>query len=312
MNVMQGKTIDQLELSRNYHDMSGIDNLRAAAKNGDEKALHEAAKQFEAIFVHMMLKSMRQAQDVMSDENSPFNSQQVKFYRDMHDQQLANDLSSQGAMGLADLIVKQLSPQTQQDFMPSSVIRNDGNGEVRQASARWNQNAREDLHSVINDKRTAFESPKDFVATLYPIAEKVASELGLDAKSLVSQAALETGWGQHMIHTREGKNSHNLFGIKAHRDWSGDKAVVETLEFKDGLPEKQKAAFRAYGSFEDAMRDYAHFVKSHPRYEQALNQTHEPQSYFTELQRAGYATDPQYAQKVMAVYHGDTLREALP
>ena len=92
-------TQNPLELSRNANDIKGLDELRRAAQSGDSKALDEAAKQFEAIFVQMMLKSMRKAQDVMADKDSPFNSEQVKFYRDMHDTQIASDLASNGSIG---------------------------------------------------------------------------------------------------------------------------------------------------------------------------------------------------------------------
>ena len=118
-------TKSQLDMARNVHDMGSINKMREAIASGDETVLQEAAQQFEAIFVQMMLKSMRKAQDALADENSPFNSQQVKFYRDMHDQQLATDLTSGGGLGLADVIVKQLG-QTEDSYTPASVIRSDG------------------------------------------------------------------------------------------------------------------------------------------------------------------------------------------
>jgi len=115
----------QLEMSRTVHDLGSLDTLRSAAKSGDKGALEEAAKQFEAIFVQMLLKSMRKAQEALSDKDSPFNSEQVKFYRDMHDQQLANDLSTQGSIGLADVIVQQMS--INDGVMPASAVRSDAN-----------------------------------------------------------------------------------------------------------------------------------------------------------------------------------------
>ena len=98
MDVLNTKS--QLESARNVHDLSSLNRLREAAYSKDDKALKEAAQQFEAIFVQMMLKSMRKAQDAMADKDSPFNTEEVKFYRDMHDKQLAQDLSSGGGVGL--------------------------------------------------------------------------------------------------------------------------------------------------------------------------------------------------------------------
>lgn len=117
---------NQLDMARNVHDLGSINKMREAIASGDESVLQEAAEQFEAIFVQMMLKSMRKAQDALADEDSPFNSQQVKFYRDMHDQQLATDLTAGGGMGLADIIVKQMG-QSEDSYLPASVIRSDGN-----------------------------------------------------------------------------------------------------------------------------------------------------------------------------------------
>ena len=116
-----GAVKSQLEMARNVHDMSSINTLRSAAKGNDPEALNEAAHQFEAIFVQMLLKSMRKAQDAIADKDSPFNSEQVKFYRDMHDQQLATDMSTNGSIGLADVIVQQMSLNAM-DFDEAELI----------------------------------------------------------------------------------------------------------------------------------------------------------------------------------------------
>ena len=300
----------QLEMSRNFHDVKGIDNLRRAAQSGDQNALKEAAKQFEAIFVQMMLKSMRKATDALADENNPFNSQQVKFYRDMHDQQLAVDMSTNGNMGLADLIVQQFSPG-QNGFMPGSAVRNDGNLQQINAAGASGKNTRTGQDEAVKppSKQAAFQSPADFIQKLLPFAEKVAQELGINPKALVAQAAVETGWGKYMIHSGAGQNSHNLFGIKAGKDWQGEKHSIDTLEYKSGIAKPQKAAFRAYESFADSLQDYVSFVKNNPRYRGAIEQAENPQAYFAELQRAGYATDPKYADKIMSVMQSPTLNQ---
>ncbi|GAA6185365.1 MULTISPECIES: flagellar assembly peptidoglycan hydrolase FlgJ [Alteromonadaceae] len=305
----------QLELSRNVHDLKGIDNLRQAAQRGDKQALDEAAKQFEAIFVQMMLKSMRKAQDALADKDSPFNSQQVKFYRDMHDQQLAVDLSSRGGVGIADLIVQQLSPG-ENGFMPASAVRENANlhNMVRQASMEYSstQNDSAAVQPSQNaTKQSAFASPSEFMQTLLPHAQEIAQKIGIDPKALLAQAAVETGWGQYMIHTGSGQNTHNLFGIKADNRWQGETTAINTVEFEQGVAKQQKAQFRTYDSFADGLNDYVSFVADNPRYQQALENVKDPQAYFSALQSAGYATDPQYANKILSVLNSDTFKSAL-
>jgi flagellar protein FlgJ len=311
-------TKSQLDMARNVHDLGSINKMREAIASGDETVLQEAAQQFEAIFVQMMLKSMRKAQDTLADEDSPFNSQQVKFYRDMHDQQLATDLTSSGGMGLADIIVKQLG-QSEDDYRPASIIRSDGNlsslnhrSREQIAHAQENVLASESKGAATARKDVMFESPQHFVETLRPHAEHVAEKYGLDAKAIIAQAAVETGWGKFVIHNADGSSSHNLFGIKANRQWQGQQAVVDTLEFNGAVPEKQKAAFRSYPSLTEALDDYGKFIATQPRYKQAVENAQDATRYAHELQKAGYATDPKYADKIMSVYHGDRLNGLMP
>ncbi len=311
-------TKSQLEMSRNYHDMGGVNKLREAALSGDEGALEEAAKQFEAIFVQMMLKSMRKAQDALADKDSPFSTEQVKFYREMHDKQLATDLSANGSIGLAEVIMQQMSPGA--SVMPGSAVRTDGNLSVlNRHNVAAVQNAQDSVLGKNYEnvksgafKEAAFSSPQEFVEVLYPHAVEAAKTLNIDPKAMIAQAALETGWGKSLIHKNDGENSHNLFGIKADKRWDGEKATVDTLEFVNNMPEKQQASFRSYGSFSDSMEDYVDFVKSNPRYEQAIGKTETPKEYFDALQQAGYATDPNYSEKVMSVLNGNILGELLP
>lgn len=306
----------QLEMSRSVHDLGGLNSLREAATSGQDGALEEAAKQFEAIFVQMLLKSMRQAQDALADEDSPFNSDQVKFYRDMHDQQLATDLSTNGSIGLAEIIVQQMS--INDGVMPASAVRSDGDLSSINRNKVLMRQAQEqifasDVSGASNGQKLAsFETPADFIESLYPQALEAAKQLNIDPKALLAQAAVETGWGKYLIHQADGSNSHNLFGIKADARWQGDKAVVETLEYENGIASKQKAAFRSYDDFESSMADYAHFIQDNPRYSQALEQTQSPRDYFEALQEAGYATDPQYADKVMSVFNGELFKGLLP
>jgi flagellar protein FlgJ len=311
-------TQNPLELSRNANDIKGLDELRRAAQSGDSKALDEAAKQFEAIFVQMMLKSMRKAQDVMADKDSPFNSEQVKFYRDMHDTQIASDLASNGSIGLADIIVRQLG-KTGEGYMPAGALRNDGNlSSINRNTIASTQRSQEEfldnqpIKTFQSIKTAAFEDVDSFIEQLYPAAQQAAKQLGIDPKALLAQAAIETGWGQYMIHNTSGQNSHNLFGIKADLRWQGDRAMVNTIEFEEGVAATKKAPFRVYDSFADSMQDYVGFVKQNPRYEEAVKQSQSPQDYFSELQKAGYATDPDYANKVLSVFESKQLKQYLP
>jgi flagellar protein FlgJ len=308
-------TQNPLELSRNANDIKGLDVLRRAAQSGDSKALDEAAKQFEAIFVQMMLKSMRKAQDVMADKDSPFNSEQVKFYRDMHDTQIASDLASNGSIGLADIIVRQLGKAVD-GYMPAGALRSDGNlSSINRNAIASTQKSQEEvlgnqsIKTFQSFKTAAFDDAQSFIEQLYPAAQQAAEELGIDPKALLAQAAIETGWGQHMIHNTSGQNSHNLFGIKADRRWQGDRAMVDTIEFEQGVAAPKKAPFRMYDSFADSMQDYVGFVKQNSRYEDAVKHSQSPQDYFSELQKAGYATDPDYANKVIAVFEGEQFKQ---
>lgn len=153
------------------------------------------------------------------------------------------------------------------------------------------------------------DSPVEFIRSLLPAAKQAASALGLDPLALIAQAALETGWGKRMIKTASGDNSFNLFGIKASRNWQGDTAVVDTLEYRQGVARKEQAKFRAYSSPEQSLQDYTQFIGNSVRYQQAVAAANEPAAYFSELQAAGYATDPNYAQKIMSVFNSSAFQQ---
>lgn len=148
--------------------------------------------------------------------------------------------------------------------------------------------------------KTRFSSPAEFIATMLPMAEKAAKRLGVEPRFLVAQAALETGWGKSMIKQKDGSNSHNLFGIKAN-GWSGESAKVTTTEYVNGKATKQVAGFRAYDSFEQSFNDYVRLLENNERYKPAIqvaSVSGDSERFVNELQRAGYATDPQYANKI--------------
>ncbi len=149
--------------------------------------------------------------------------------------------------------------------------------------------------------KAAFGSKDEFIAAMLPMAEKAADKIGVDPRYLVAQAALETGWGKSIIRQQDGSSSHNLFGIKTHNSWDGESARVLTTEFKGGKAVKEAASFRAYESYAHSFEDYVSFLQGNGRYEKALAVTDKPEQFARELQKAGYATDPQYARKIAQI-----------
>lgn len=265
-----------LGAARIYTDFQGLADLRRTAKTDSDEALKEVAAQFEAIFIQMMLKSMRDA----SLADGVFDSQQSDMYMEMFDQQIAQDLSSNGAFGIAEMMIRQLGGE--------------------QGPAPANRAVPVD-RTQARDRATGFESPEEFVSSLMPDARRAADKIGVNPELLIAQAALETGWGQRMIQRSDGSNSYNLFGIKSGASWKGESARVTTLEYRDGVVQKEQADFRAYNSFSESFDDYVDFVSSNSRYDSALKHGGNPEQYIEALHDAGYATDPAYAQKVIDI-----------
>ncbi|SJN55001.1 Peptidoglycan hydrolase FlgJ [Vibrio ruber DSM 16370] len=292
-------------------DITQLDQLRKQAVSGDKtsekSALTAAAKQFEAVFTSMLFKSMRKANSGF--ESDLLHSKTEDFYREMLDEQMASQLSSSGRLGLADMIVAQLSTNidggdsqtsqesTQPDPLLQALAR--VRAHQQQTSGQDSMTGVQQSAAVTEPRR--FDSPESFIRTLKPYAEKAARVLGVDASVLLAQAALETGWGTKVVANARG-SSHNLFNIKADRSWQGDKVATQTLEYADQTPVIEKASFRAYGSYQDSFDDYVNFLKKNPRYITALN-THQgdPTSFIEGIHQAGYATDPNYADKVLRV-----------
>jgi len=172
---------------------------------------------------------------------------------------------------------------------------------LQAASRNAQSSTTEQVMNAESAGRTRFANAGEFVETMLPMAEKAAARLGVDPHYLVAQAALETGWGKSVIKESDGSSSHNLFGIKSHGGWQGDSANVMTTEYRNGVEGKERAAFRSYDSWEQSFEDYVSFLETNGRYQQALSSTANPDSFFRELQQAGYATDPQYASKVSQI-----------
>ena len=286
------------------HDIANLDKLRQKAVDGDEnsekEALSAAAKQFESIFTTMLLKSMRDANSTF--ESGLMDSQNQQFYRQMMDEQMASELSSSGSLGLADMIVAQLSSGSVEN--PNAKAR-EVNFEVMMKKID-NIRQPKPVSSSVPIERSEiassqpFDSPQSFVNTMKPYAERAARALGVDSSLILAQAALETGWGKKVIANTRG-SSHNLFNIKADKRWTGDKVATQTLEYHQGIPVKENAAFRSYSSFEDSFNDYVQFLNDNPRYNSALRHQGNNESFIRGIHQAGYATDPEYADKVLKV-----------
>jgi flagellar protein FlgJ len=269
----------QMEFNRQM--ASGPDVTALSAKTGNTpEAIQQVAEEFESLFMNMMLKSMRSANRTLSEGNY-FNSFESKMYEDMLDEKLSVELSRNGGLGIADLLVRQLAKT------PSTPT--------------YQLEYRPDTQALFPaERKAAFDSQAEFIDTLLPKAKVAAHALGIEPEFIVAQAALETGWGQHVMHNGKGQNSHNLFGIKASPDWQGATVSIESVEVVDGVAQPVKSRFRAYPDYESAFADYAAFIGGSERYASVRN-TSNVNDFTRGLADGGYATDPEYGNKVARV-----------
>ncbi|UUC17331.1 flagellar assembly peptidoglycan hydrolase FlgJ [Pseudomonas asiatica] len=350
-----------------YTDLNRLSSLKHGDRDSDAN-VRKVAQEFESLFISEMLKASRKASDVLADDN-PMNTETVKQYRDMYDQQLAVSMSREGGgIGLQDVLVRQLSKNKGTPANTSPFPRIEGN-----APTLWGNKVAEPVHAAqstatrndvaaLNSRRLALPSkltdrlmagivpsaastntaavqardgqqvakafavpdnglrilvravaqpplaPKkafadsdEFVATMLPMAEQAAKRIGIDPRYLVAQAALETGWGKSVMRNTDGSSSHNLFGIKATGNWEGGEARAITSEFRDGQFVKETAAFRSYDSYQDSFHDLVSLLQNNSRYQDAVKAADKPEQFVQELQKAGYATDPNYASKISQI-----------
>lgn len=317
--------IASLNSQQSYTDLSSLQNIRKIGNEDKNLALRKVAEQFESMFIQMMLKSMRSANDVFGKDN-PLNSFEMKHHQDMYDKQLSLSLGASNNLGLADAFYRQMSNNygvkesvqgagaTTSNVM--DIPRTDFSGILSSLSSMVNKrtentekftsgnDALKDRRAVENHTATKTEkllnhmsSPQAFVDMLTPYVKKAAEVLGVDYRALIAQSALETGWGKHIIDDSYGRSSFNLFNIKADSRWDGKSVSVPTIEYVNGIAQKETASFRRYSSLEESIKDYQHFIQQQPRYAQALSSS-TTEGYLEELQKAGYATDPLYAEKI--------------
>ena len=291
-----------------YTDFQGLSELRSRVRNNSEAALREVAGQFEALFIQMMLKSMRDA----GLGEGILDSEHTKTYQAMFDKQISIDLSKRQGLGLAEMMVRQLSRAGGGDGSndPELAPQSPTFQALVRPAAAFAAPAHSRGTSAVNTDWSA-DSPQAFVTELWPHAERTARKLRLAPEALIAQAALETGWGKHVMSRPDGHSSFNFFGIKADARWRGERVTSETIEFRDGLMRKERASFRAYSSLAEGFADYADFLQSNPRYREALNNAGNAAGFAQALVEAGYATDPEYANKIKEIMNSKQLRTTI-
>jgi flagellar protein FlgJ len=287
-------------------DMQGFAALRQTVKNSPEQGARIAAKQFDVTFTQMMLKSMRDA----TPSDGIMDSEQTKSFTDMLDQQLSQQLSSKG-IGLADKMYAQLmraqgdtdgsatdSTNALKAYTSATSATNGALAGTKGFSSTDDADAEQAqmLHSTSSSVNAA-----DFVNKLAASAQAASSTTGIPARYILSQAALESGWGKKEIKHADGSTTHNIFGIKAGKDWSGATVLSKTTEYIGGIAHQVVQKFRAYASYDEAVNDYATLLKGNPRFAAVVQAARDPAAFAHGLQNAGYATDPLYAKKLLSI-----------
>jgi flagellar protein FlgJ len=289
--ALGGASIDT-SAAATYTDLNG---LAALKRDPDSpQAIGAVAQQVEALFLQMMLKSMR---DATAAEQTDSNA--MGMYQDMFDKQVALSISQHADLGIGRLLKRQLAGRT----APGAAKLTSG---APTASATASPAAPTTAATA-----PLAQTPAEFVQRLLPPIRRAAGALGVDPMGMLAQAALETGWGQRMPRNADGSLSHNVFGIKAGDEWTGARATADTVEISNGVATPRRSAFRAYGSIEDSVNDFASLLKSSPRYREVIAAGGNAASYIAGIGKSGYATDPEYANKLNQILHGDTLQAAM-
>jgi peptidoglycan hydrolase FlgJ len=282
-----------------YSDPNGLAALKKDPNS--PAALHAVAQQVDALFLQMMLKSMRDANAAAGEGDS----NEMGMYQDMFDKQIALTMSQHQDLGLGSLLTRQIAARAAAGSATPAPA--DDHTAPRPAAAPSSS-----APPVTPAPPTSMtQSAGEFVDQVLPSIRTAAQALGLNPLVLLAQAALETGWGKRMARTADGNPSLNLFGIKADDTWAGARAAANTIEYAGGVATQRQAAFRAYGSIEESVNDFANLLKNSPRYRHVAAAGPDAQAYVDGIGRSGYATDPEYAAKLNDILHGSTLRAAV-
>lgn len=307
-------------------DLRGLERLRHNASNDDAAALAEVAVQFEALFIGLMLETARSA----SLGDGIFDGPQTQQYLELMDQQVALEMARRGGFGFGKLLMQQLgnrdaaaegTPSGPIALRPQDFTREPARAAPVPPASAFPQRLPPSLGALggAASKPTAASQDTadepgtraaEFVSRFLPEARKAAAALGIEPKLLLAQAALETGWGQS-LDGDEAARSNNLFGIKVGASWQGSSVGRWTLEHADGVAVRKHEQFRAYTETAASFADYVRLIGNSPRYAAALEQSRDPAAYAHAVADAGYATDPAYASKWLAVYNGDRLDGAM-
>jgi peptidoglycan hydrolase FlgJ len=281
-----GEASTDLSAATTYTDINALAALKRDPNSPE--ALSAVAQQVEALFLQMMLKSMRDATAAVETD-----SNEMGMYQDMFDKQVALSISQHADLGIGRLLKRQLAGKS----APSTVKLNSG----------------ESMPAPPAGLPTAAiaHSPAEFVNRVMPSIQRAATALGVNPLGMLAQAALETGWGQRMPRNADGSSSHNLFGIKAGDEWTGARAAADSMEVIDGVATPRRSTFRVYGSIEESVNDFANLLKNSPRYRDVLAAGGSPGGYVAGIAKSGYATDPDYGNKLNQILGGDTLQWAL-
>jgi flagellar protein FlgJ len=272
-----------------YGDSRSLESLKTSAAKDPKAAVREAAKQFESLFMQQLLKTMRES----AQSSGMLDNEATKLGSEMLDTQWAGKLSGLPG-GLSDVIARQL--ERQMGMNPGPIPKNDSAN--RTPVNPFKPNAEVKLPQ---------KAAAGFVQQHQAAAANAEQATGIPASFMIAQAAHETGWGRKEIRHSDGTPAYNLFGIKAGSNWNGPTADVVTTEYVNGQPRKMVQKFRAYSSYAESFADYAQLMKNNPRYEQVLAARNNAHGFAQGLQKAGYATDPAYAQKLSQVIN-TTLR----
>jgi flagellar protein FlgJ len=276
-------------------DLADVRALRARAGQDAPEALEAVAQQFEALFIGMMLDGMRAA-TVTSDLSD---SGEMALYQQMFDREIASGLAAGGGLGLARLIVEQLSRNLPEAARGVAAAPGPEKAGGSPAAGRGPGSG-----------TPGAASPGEFIREVLPHARRAAAELGVHPMALVAQAALETGWGGRLPRRADGEPSNNLFGIKADAGWDGARVAARTLEFERGVMVERREQFRAYRDIGQSFADYVRLIRESPRYAEARSAGADPLRYAEALQAAGYATDPAYAAKIRAILGSEPMAAA--
>ncbi len=312
--------------NRAAFDVQSSADIRAQFKKDPQQGLQAAAQQFEAMFLQMVMKSMRDA----TPQDGLLQSDSTRFYTSLLDQQMAQNMANQpNGLGFAKMIEQQLGGRMQGSELADVAARAanpSGNplpltapasGNLRHIpipatfpSSGQNTPAAASVERALGASASPAASPQEFVGRVWEHAVDASRSTGISPQFVVAHAALESAWGRSEIRKADGSSSFNLFGIKAGKNWNGAVVEAATTEYVDGQPRQVVERFRAYSSYEEGFRDYAALLRGNSRYSGVIG-TQDGTEFARRLQQAGYATDPMYADKLSRIINGPTLRQAL-